>query len=1144
MIVRILKIKDTTKLNAVTKKIGKAYSRLIELSKRNKVPQSKSYPYTLVNLRAQTTEDDPVCNLYAVGSNWKENKTNLKPIAICWGFNDWKLGFTAEYLREYRVIFIPRKIPSYKALKILVYSNLLKNEKISFIAWGYNLPRSAAMYAKTKSIDIIRMEDAFIRSAELGAAHTTPYSLIVDKKGFYYDCYSESELESIISNYDFDSNEKIREAGRALLATMIDNKISKYNFPNEGEISTSARIKTKKRIAVLGQVDSDASIKYGNPNNWTSEELVELAWKENPDAQIFYRPHPEIYRGYQKTSVKARTVKKFAEIVSPDEPLIEFLESVDHVYTITSLSGFEALIRGKIVTVVGAPFYSGWGPTDDRCQISRRKRKLGLLDIFCAAYIIYPRYLSSAEPVTSVDLEATVRKIIVDKELILTSKKYSKNNDFIREVFTTAGVIEYDDKKIASDVIKCIKRKSELFKVIIVLSVINRLCEKSIGDFLFQLRNEFSIEKYNSIVNKIKSIYKIDVTKCEVWMLEKVGDLDEAFFKIQQSNNEYDNSVNNGLKKELFEKSEINLRKFSGSNNVNGIIDCIEDGLLCGTSNYSNLLNIATILSSKFLYKESYEITEFLLSIDPYANNRNAAFINFRLIYTYMYKYLDACAIENSAVRAITLKPDLYDTIVRWSESLVDFKGLKNLPLMLNKVPVLSVSNSNPYITYLMESGKLHEAKNMIEISLNSDDTCPKLWVSYSKLLSCSGRLDEAYEALSRYICNVGGEPIIEREYIRICNILGKDVDSYNLFIKYDSGLDFNYCPTVFIPSLLSIGNLELAYSLYIKSKARELLSEYIPKLVEHHNDLSIGNNVLFLSVYGPGDEIRFSTLYEETIAYYPNATVTCDIRLYSLLSRTYKEINFLPVKRVREISPFNEAEDYNLLPDSSLCVYLDNNVYEKIDSFDQISLVTDLLHKLRRKRGQFAKTRNLVVDEDKLHAISKILPKNKKLVGINWRSSLSGFTRDIHYLNVEQISSLFSIPDTIFVNLQYDDCKEEVGYLNERFPDSFLHLDGIDQYNDFDTVAALIKCLDLVIAPCTSVAELSGALGVNTILFSNSRELDWRRKNSNGNDIWFSSMTHISSDYAGDKSSLVKNLVEHTKLVLSINKDLEVEFN
>jgi capsular polysaccharide export protein len=67
---------------------------------------------------------------------------------------------------------------------------------------------------------------------------------------------------------------------------------------------------------------------------------------------------------------------------------------VDEVHVITSLAGFEALLRGKKVTCYGQPFYSGWGLTSDKAPLGRRTRRLALDELIAGCLILYPTYVS------------------------------------------------------------------------------------------------------------------------------------------------------------------------------------------------------------------------------------------------------------------------------------------------------------------------------------------------------------------------------------------------------------------------------------------------------------------------------------------------------------------------------------------------------------------------------------------------------------------------------------------------------------------------------------------------------------------------------------------------------------------------------
>lgn len=119
--------------------------------------------------------------------------------------------------------------------------------------------------------------------------------------------------------------------------------------------------KNRKRILVIGQVEDDASIEYGSRIKYTNNELVTIARLENPDAQIIYKPHPDVLNGFRKYQSNPKDVRHLCQIIEQDVPLFQALETIDHVYTISSLAGFEALIRNIRVTTMGCPFYSGWG---------------------------------------------------------------------------------------------------------------------------------------------------------------------------------------------------------------------------------------------------------------------------------------------------------------------------------------------------------------------------------------------------------------------------------------------------------------------------------------------------------------------------------------------------------------------------------------------------------------------------------------------------------------------------------------------------------------------------------------------------------------------------------------------------------------
>ena len=158
-------------------------------------------------------------------------------------------------------------------------------------------------------------------------------------------------------------------------------------------------------MLVIGQVEDDASIKFGAPKGTDNGTLIQLAKKQHPDSELLFRIHPDVLAGKRSIKTPLNEISKYATITTPSMALSYLLENVDHVYVITSLTGFEALMYDKPVTVLGQPFYSGWGLTNDINPLARRNITLSLEELFVGAYIRYPLYfdINTGEPSTIED---------------------------------------------------------------------------------------------------------------------------------------------------------------------------------------------------------------------------------------------------------------------------------------------------------------------------------------------------------------------------------------------------------------------------------------------------------------------------------------------------------------------------------------------------------------------------------------------------------------------------------------------------------------------------------------------------------------------------------------------------------------------
>ncbi|UWR23546.1 capsular polysaccharide biosynthesis protein [Sulfitobacter sp. S190] len=235
------------------------------------------------------------------------------------------------------------------------------------------------------------VEDGFLRSRGLGAELVAPLSLVLDDAGIYYDPARPSRLEHLIVKRSTLRPDQQDRAAR-LRHALVDKALSKYNLPDTSPPET---LPQGRRILVVGQVEDDASIRLGADAVASNDALLRAARAAHPDGVLIYKPHPDVEAGLRPGGIG--THPDADHIASHTDP-IALLQSVEQVWTMTSLLGFEALLHGVPVTTLGVPFYAGWGLTTDLGDVPPRRRATPTLDgLVHATLIDYPRYL---DPVT------------------------------------------------------------------------------------------------------------------------------------------------------------------------------------------------------------------------------------------------------------------------------------------------------------------------------------------------------------------------------------------------------------------------------------------------------------------------------------------------------------------------------------------------------------------------------------------------------------------------------------------------------------------------------------------------------------------------------------------------------------------------
>jgi len=298
----------------------------------------------------------------------------------CVGMSMWKRAMVRPFLDSpsTRVRFV--RSPAQLARKVLA-------PDARIVIWGIRNEKAVQEVAAQRQLPVWRMEDGFLRSVGLGSELHRPVSLVLDRGGMYYDPASASELETMLASQVL-SGDDMQRAARFRQA-YVAMRASKYNIAGK---PVPIAAKGRRVLLVPGQVEDDASIQRGSPVVRTNLALLCRVRESNPDAYIVYKPHPDVVAGNRRGAIDAEVLAGLVDQCVPDANIIDCIAAVDEVHAMTSLSGFEALLHGRVVHCYGGPFYAGWGLTVDHFPLPHRQRRISLDELVFAAMLKYPRY--------------------------------------------------------------------------------------------------------------------------------------------------------------------------------------------------------------------------------------------------------------------------------------------------------------------------------------------------------------------------------------------------------------------------------------------------------------------------------------------------------------------------------------------------------------------------------------------------------------------------------------------------------------------------------------------------------------------------------------------------------------------------------
>ncbi len=285
--------------------------------------------------------------------------------------------------------------------------------------------------------------------------------------------------------------------------------------------------------------------------------------------------------------------------------------------------------------------------------------------------------------------------------------------------------------------------------------------------------------------------------------------------------------------------------------------------------------------------------------------------------------------------------------------------------------------------------------------------------------------------------------------------------------------------------------------------------NNYIKKLNDKLYKSSSLNNkkgkFLIVREQGVGDEILYSSIYEEFLNDIDNTVIECDPRLLNLYKRSFPKYK----EKFVRIGAITSDED-------------------KFKKIDNIIYAGSLGKYYRKNIKDFRNNSFLKIDKKKFVDMKKNLSiyKKKYKIGLSWKSFSDKFAPD-KSLNLKDLNKIFNLTNCDIFNLQYGVVEDEINSFNNVAKNKLLNIKGLDLHNDFEGIASLLKSLDVFITVSNSTAHLAGALGVKTILIKPKNFAVFHYWNQKTDYTpWYDSVRLIDKKYFLKNTKFLKNIL------------------
>lgn len=409
---------------------------------------------------------------------------------------------------------------------------------------------------------------------------------------------------------------------------------------------------------------------------------------------------------------------------------------------------------------------------------------------------------------------------------------------------------------------------------------------------------------------------------------------------------------------------------------------------------------------------------------------------------------------------------------------------------------------------FLLRTHAYDQALAIADAALARRADCPEAWLVRGDALLNMGDIRPAIEALRRA---AEAPPLAFQAYVHLgvaLGDLGRDADALAAFDQARARDPASPIPA-FRRGVLKLKRHDFAagwtdyerrwdWPGFVETARGQVPRGLAPRLKRWPTPGDFaGRRVVLVAEQASGDTVMFASMMPDLLGLARSVTCVCEPRLVRLLARSF------PAATV--VGPAEAVIDEDQIDVIVATGSLGGAFRQTADSFPGAPYLRPTPEAADRWRARLG-------------------PRQaRRRVGLSWRGGVGGGSRAARSMPLETLAPLFELDHCEFVSLQYGDVAQEIAAFNQGRANP-LRAFPQEDLRDFDDVAALTGCLDLVVSVQTTQVHLSGGLGVPCLAMVPA-SAEWRYGAEGERMPWYGSVRLLRQDAPGDWGSVIERV-------------------